>query len=182
MLLLKIFLTLVVSVLFVEFLGYWVHRAIFHFGLFGSGLRKPHVQHHLEDYPPEDLRPQKRGEYKSAADPLWHVIGGCILLTISLLVIFGVVPVLYGVLLAVFSTLYAKYVVSVMHKQFHLPGSPLRKYAWFTRLVQYHDVHHYVNANYGIVFMWMDRLFGTFVPNSGNKRENIFPGFRKGRA
>lgn len=164
---------------FVEFIGYWVHRLVFHHGVFGSTLRRPHVQHHLEDYPPENLRPLPGTEYKSAADPLWHVIGGVILTTLLILIITDVLSWTHGIALAAGSTLYAKYVVSLMHMQFHLPQSKLRTLPWFQKLVHYHDVHHFARANYGIVFMGMDRVFGTFQKQIPKHTENVFPGVQK---
>jgi hypothetical protein len=83
----------------VEVVGYWVHRLIFHDGLFGRKLRQPHVQHHMKDYPIENLRPV-RDEYKSAADPLWHVIGAVILVILLLLVLTGVFSLWAGLALA----------------------------------------------------------------------------------
>lgn len=169
-------LFLLLGVVLVEVVGYWVHRLIFHYGVFGAKLRRPHVQHHLEDYPVESLRPQT-DTYKSAADPLWHVIGAVILLLLLMLTLLGILAWWQGALLAAGSVAYAKFVVSWMHMQFHVPNSPLRRSAYFQRLVVFHDVHHYVRANYGIVFMGMDRLFGTFVSELPKSTQDIFPGY-----
>ncbi|MBP9686927.1 MAG: sterol desaturase family protein [Candidatus Doudnabacteria bacterium] len=180
-LLMQILFTLgwfLLGVPFVEFIGYWVHRLVFHHGVFGSTLRRPHVQHHLEDYPPENLRPLPGTSYKSAADPLWHVIGAVILTILLVLILSGTLSLSAGIALALGSTLYAKYVVSIMHMQFHLPQSRLRKLSWFQKLVHYHDVHHYARANYGIVFMGMDRVFGTFQKHLPPQTHNVFPGFK----
>jgi sterol desaturase/sphingolipid hydroxylase (fatty acid hydroxylase superfamily) len=173
---LEMILWFLLGVPFVEFLGYWVHRLIFHHGMLGAYFRKRHVKHHLEDYPIELLRPEHR-EYKSAADPLWHVIGGLILIILLVLIATNVLNAWQGGALALGSVLYAKYVVSWMHMQFHVVSSPLKHSTYFQKLVLFHDVHHYVRANYGIVFMGMDRVFGTFVREVPTRTENIFPDY-----
>jgi hypothetical protein len=61
------FVWVVLGVPLVEFIGYWIHRLIFHDGALGSKLRRVHVKHHLEEYPPESLRPNLP-EYKNAGD------------------------------------------------------------------------------------------------------------------
>ena len=177
--LLRIVLWFLLAIPFVEFIGYWVHRLVFHHGVFGSKLRKPHVQHHLQDYPAANLRPLPGTTYKSAADPLWHVIGAVILTILLLLMASNTISWAAGISVAVGAILYAKYVVSLMHMQFHIPHSKLQQYKWFGRLVTYHDVHHFACANYGIVFMGMDRLFGTFQKAIPTQAENIFPKYSK---
>lgn len=160
---------------FVEVLGYWVHRLVFHQGVLGSKLRRIHIHHHLVEYPPESLRPVNKIEYSNAKDPLWHVIGAIVIVILLTLTAFGVLAWWQGLALIFGSVVYAKYVVSIMHQQYHLPDSRLNKYAHFKRLVVHHDAHHYVQANYGVVFIFMDKLFGTYRATVPAEAEDVFP-------
>lgn len=172
------FIWVVLGVPLVEFIGYWIHRLIFHDGTLGSKLRRVHVKHHLEEYPPESLRPNLP-EYKNAGDPLWHAIGAFIIFLLLMLTVSGAMQWWQSLALGIGSVLYAKYVVSIMHQQFHLPNSRLQKYTYFKKLVHFHDVHHYVRGNYGIVFLTMDRIFGTFQDTIPVQPQDIFPNYQE---
>ena len=50
-----------------------------------------------------------------------------------------------------------------LHRQYHLKGSVLERYAWFRRKRALHFVHHlHVRTNYAISEYWLDRLLGTY--------------------
>lgn len=180
MIVLYFILWMLLGIPLVEVLGYWVHRLIFHHGALGAKLRRIHIHHHLVEYPPESLRPDKL-KYANAQDPLWHVIGAIVMVILLILTGAGVLAWWQGLALVAGSIVYAKYVVSIMHQHFHLPHSSLGKYAHFRRLVVHHDAHHYVQANYGIVFIFMDKLFGTYQATVPTEAENIFPRYTEPR-
>ena|SRR5258708_5820087 len=159
----------------VEFVGWLWHWSIEHYGLLGEALRKQHYVHHEVDYPAEDLRPQQ--DYQSAHDWSWYLLSAITLSVLVALSLTGLLPWRYMIALSAGAVLYARCVVSIMHDLYHLPNCRLSRFAWFRELVRLHDIHHYARGNYGIVFFWFDRLFGTYVEDMPSTPLNVFPGF-----
>jgi sterol desaturase/sphingolipid hydroxylase (fatty acid hydroxylase superfamily) len=59
-----------------------------------------------------------------------------------------------------------------IHDAFHLKQHWLLRFKWFRDLNVWHYAHHVRNeTNYGIFWMGLDRLFGTFW--RGETKENI---------
>lgn len=154
--------------LVIEVAGYLWHRFIEHEGKAGKAIQEKHVQHHEEDYPTHALRPDM-GTYKSAHSWSWYVL--TVILIVMALVI---IPRPYSYFAILGGLIYAKFVVSYFHKAFHVPHHWLQKYAWFRKLTELHDIHHYQVANYGIVFFFMDRLFGTYKQELPKKKSEVF--------
>ena len=51
----------------------------------------------------------------------------------------------------------------VLHRQYHIRGSILERFAWFRRKRALHFIHHRrVLSNYAIVENWIDRVLGTY--------------------
>lgn len=51
----------------------------------------------------------------------------------------------------------------VLHRHYHMRGSPLERLQWFQKKRLLHFVHHRrVRSNYAIVENWIDRLLGTY--------------------
>jgi sterol desaturase/sphingolipid hydroxylase (fatty acid hydroxylase superfamily) len=51
----------------------------------------------------------------------------------------------------------------LLHRQYHVRGSLLERFAWFRRKRALHFIHHRrVRTNYAIVENWIDRLLGTY--------------------
>ena len=163
----------VVSVLLTEVIGYFWHRLAEHNGWLGETVRYHHWIHHEQDYPVHALRPAHPAEYKSAGSWTWYVLAG-----ISIVALFLLIPLRDAVPITIGGVLYAWYVVNYFHESFHLEKCWLQRFPWFKRLTRLHDIHHWVQGNYGIVFFWMDKLCGTYVPDFPQplvQQEN-FPG------
>ena len=110
-------------------------------------------------------------KYKSAGSWTWYVLALAVALLILLLL-----PLRDALLVIFGGMLYGWYVDNYFHSAFHIRDHWLQRFRWFRRLTRLHDIHHITNANYGISFFWMDRLFGTFRTVAPQK-ENIFPGY-----
>lgn len=157
-----------VGPLVIEVAGYFWHRFVEHEGVAGSTIQQQHIQHHQEDYPTNNLRPNSK-RYKHAKSWSWYVLT-VILIGLALLII----PWPYSFATILGGLIYAKFVVSYFHRAFHLPHHWLHKYNWFRNLTKLHDIHHYQVANYGIVFFFMDRLFGTYKTSVSKKPNTVF--------
>lgn len=158
----------IVGPLVIEVAGYLWHRYVEHEGKAGKKVQEKHVQHHEKDYPTTALRPDTQ-KYKRAKSWSWYVLT-VILIVLALVII----PRPYSYFAIVGGLVYAKFIVSYFHKAFHLPHHWLHKYAWFRKLTELHDIHHYSVANYGIVFFFMDRLFGTYQQTMPKKKTQVF--------
>lgn len=172
--LIAVALFFVAGPLLVEIIGYVWHRFGEHEGKLGKRAQKEHYVHHEEAYPAENLRPMPGDEYKNGKEWSWHILAW-----ITLAILFLIMPWQYALPFALGAILYAWYVVSYFHKAFHLANHPFQKYAWFRRLVKLHDIHHYGLYNYGIVFFFFDRMFGTLRTEFPAQKEDVFPGLTK---
>ena len=152
-----------------EVIGYLWHRAAEHNGMLGEAIRYRHWWHHMKDYPVEDLRPTGVAEYKSAGSWSWYVLAvGTLLLAFFALPLHDFVPLALG------GIIYAWYGSNYFHSAFHIERHWLNRFQWFRRLVKRHDIHHWAPCNYGILFFWMDWLFGTLREDLPTAKENIF--------
>lgn len=159
-----------------EAAGYFWHRFVEHKGKLGDTVRGAHVHHHYIAYPIEKLR--RRGSYISSHSWSWYVLAAFVSAAVlGASYIAG--QLLGGVAVILCGALYGKYVINATHEAFHISRHPLDFFPWFRELRLYHDHHHLLNCNYGIVFMTMDRIFGTFIKNvpQPHQAEDIFSGF-----
>jgi hypothetical protein len=160
----------------VEVTGYFWHRFVEHGGLAGEALRYRHWIHHEREYPAHDLRPDQA--YQDARDWSWYVLSALTFCLLGFLVVIGILPFVWMLALSTGGVLYARFVVGVFHDLFHVPKNHwVHRFSWFQRLMFLHDLHHWQRCNYGIVFFWMDRLFGTFCQAKPAAPVNVFPGF-----
>jgi len=179
---------LIAGPLIVEVTGYFWHRFVAHEGTLApivgrwaaDAIRRPHWQHHEEEYPETNLRPASPygDTYRSAGDWSWHVLAVLLIGLFIGLAVSGLMPLYIFFPLIIGGLVYAKFAVANFHKWFHLPRHPLHNYQWFQDLIKYHDIHHWEPSNYGIVFMFMDRLCGTFRSEFPLRKTDIFNGYR----
>ena len=141
--------------LLVEFVGYFWHRWVEHREVLGKNISFRHYKHHEVQYPVNRLRTD--GPYDSADSWTWYVVG-----IASTIVSFSIMPWTYAIAFTSGAWVYAHYIVAPMHSAFHIKGHWLWRYKWFRKLVTLHDIHHFDNANYGICFFMMDKIFGTY--------------------
>ena len=161
------------SILLVEIVGYFWHRFAEHNGFFGNLIRYKHWVHHEVDYPVGDLRPIHREKYKDSGSWSWYALAG-IVLVVDLLVL----PWRDAIPLAIGSAIYGQLVVNYFHSVFHLKRHFLHRFAWFRHLIKLHDIHHWTPGNYGIVFFFMDRIFGTLKEEFPRTQEDVFRGYK----
>jgi sterol desaturase/sphingolipid hydroxylase (fatty acid hydroxylase superfamily) len=166
-----LFMFAVASVFFVEVIGYFWHRFAEHVGILGGTVQYRHIVHHEKDYPVDNLRPAD-AKYKSAGAWTWYALA-----IVSLGILFILAPLRDAIPLAAGALIYAKFVVDYFHESFHLENTWLTRFAWFKRLTKLHDIHHWVPGNYGIVFFWMDTVFGTLITEfpEPKVKQKIFP-------
>ena len=185
----------------VELSGYFWHRLVEHNGGLGNRLRYNHYVHHELHYPAESLRSYAPEEYKDANDWSWYVLAAVVFAAFGILAATDALPIGYILALGLGAVAYARYVVSVFHDLYHiedpsqLPAKRLFPFGGLLRsvylrlfrsprfqkkykkLLYLHDLHHLERCNYGIVFFWADRLFGTFREKKAETAINVFPGF-----
>lgn len=142
------------SAIFVDLVGYWLHRWAHHPG---SPLYRPHMTHHLVTYPP--ARVVASGRYASSgADSLalWFAPFG-VVYTAAVLCS-GMphpVPILAGG--AIVAALN-----SVLHDLTHVSGSIVWRWPWLLGIAVRHHAHHFkMGRNFGILSDVWDRAFGT---------------------
>jgi sterol desaturase/sphingolipid hydroxylase (fatty acid hydroxylase superfamily) len=164
------------AVVLVEAIGYFWHRFAEHRGWLGDTVRYRHWVHHELDYPVDRLRPVGVKNYRKAGSWTWFVVGAA-----AVALMLYLLPLDQGLPLALGVVLYSWGVISYLHNRFHVEGHWLERFAWFRRIRRLHDIHHWQPGNYGILFFWMDRLFGTLREDFPPKRVNIFPGYRSAR-
>ena len=145
----------ILGVVFVDTVGYLWHRFVKHEGVFGKWLAHEHHVHHNDYYPSTNLRPDN--EYRDADLFSWNLFAA-----VCVLGLFICLPLSVFIPVAGTGVLYAALVVSWFHKLYHYKTHWLHKYPVIQRLIADHDLHHREDKNYGIVFFWMDRLFGTY--------------------
>lgn len=170
-------LTVILAVLFTEFVGYFLHRLLHSDKI--AWLSRSHMIHHLKDYGPKDS--MRREEYLSGARERISVVGiGLEWVAPSFLVYGGLVALMsaFGVpwflqILAVATSIgWALLMFNYFHDAMHLNDFWMLKLPfvgkWFKRVRRRHDIHHKqlsnegrMDTNFGICFFFMDKLFGT---------------------
>ncbi len=165
------FLSALAGLVYTDLVGYFSHKLL-HSGRI-KFLYRLHMEHHITNYPPHDLRSATYRETKQpkilGAGPEWALpIGLTMLATAAAMLFFGVG---WGVMVAFFgaAVLYALVAYSWLHYQFHLEYprffmlAPPRVSDWFFRANDLHDAHHRnMKKNYGIGSYWLDKLFKTY--------------------
>ncbi|GEM_PF-4743571 len=167
----SLLISIVGGPLLVEIVGYFWHRFAEHYGIMGETIRYRHWVHHEKDYPAERLH--SGGTYKDAGSWSWYVLA-----VITIGGVFLLFPYRDAIPLTLSGVLYARFVVNYFHEKFHLSTHWLHRFHWFRKLTVCHDIHHWASGNYGIVFFFMDRFFGTFRNKFPTQQEILFPGPR----
>ncbi len=141
------------SALFVDFAGYWLHRWAHRPG---SPLYRPHMTHHVINYPPRSFFSTR---YKSAGSDglaIWFAPFGLVY-ALAIFLLDAPHPwamLLGGAMVAVFS--------SKAHDLTHISGSIMWKRRQFAGIAVRHHVHHFkMGRNFGILVPWWDGIFGT---------------------
>lgn len=156
------------GVIGVELGGYVWHRWAEHGGKLGQKVVSRHIKHHEKDYPYTKLRPHKN-KYQSAKSWSWYILG-----TILIILMYILVARPYSFIMIASGLIYAKFVVNYLHSRFHINNHWLAKNHRFQKIQKLHDIHHWGPYNYGILFYFLDRLFGTYNDNFPNKKLNNF--------
>lgn len=177
--LLGLALTVVLSTLFAELVGYLLHRFL-HSDRFPA-LSRAHLIHHLRLYGP--TQPMRAPVYKNATDDRpslgnigleWILpIAAILALACEIMSVFWIASpyrfIALGIMV-VWPVVMFSYLHDRMHLQhFWMERSPLLK-KWFLRSRRLHDIHHHshndhgrMDRNFGIGFFLFDRLFRTLA-------------------
>ena len=173
--------TIFVTALLVELVGYWWHRCAAHLGYAGDVIRKTHHKHHEIDYPHHDMVSE---EYR--VDTFWQgdtwpwfIPTVAFYIGIYILWKLGYMSDFVTGIAAIWVPFHI-WAISYIHDSYHVKGHWLARYEWYQQNKKFHDIHHYYNANYGISNYNMDRIFGTLVGeyDKSKTKQNIFPGFK----
>lgn len=141
------------SAAFVDLAGYWLHRWAHRPS---SPLFGPHMTHHVQNYPPRRFFSERYESSGSDSLAIWFAPFGAVYVAAVLLLgaPHPVAILLGGAASAAVS--------SVLHDFSHVRDS------WFWRVpflrgagVRHHWHHRRMQRNFGVVFSWWDRLFGT---------------------
>ena len=170
-------ITLVLSCLFAEFLGYWLHRLLHSDKI--AFLSRGHLIHHFLIYGPgQPMRHQHyhdstAGRFSVGNVGLEWLAPSAALLAIVWAALFLLhVPAAYQVIALTTLVVWPIFMFSYLHDRMHqtdfwMSGHPLLR-TWFMQARRLHDIHHHsidpaghMDANFGIGFFWFDRVFGT---------------------
>jgi sterol desaturase/sphingolipid hydroxylase (fatty acid hydroxylase superfamily) len=141
------------SAVFVDLAGYWLHRWAHRPW---SPVYRPHMTHHVINYPPRSFFSTKYRASHSDGLALWFVPFGLVYVAVVLacdiphpLAIFA-----GGGLVAALS--------SRAHTLTHISGSYLWRAKWLGGIAVRHHLHHFkMGRNFGILVPWWDGIFGT---------------------
>lgn len=142
-----------VSATFVDLVGYWLHRWAHSPS---SPLHRPHMTHHVRNYPPGRFFSQRYERSGSDSLALWFAPFGVVY--VALILLLGlphpIAMIAGGATVAVLS--------SVLHDLSHVGGSVAWRWRIFRAGALHHRTHHSkMRRNYGIILSCWDRLFGT---------------------
>ena len=169
-------ITLVVSCLLSEFLGYWLHRLLHSDKI--VFLSRGHLIHHFLVYGPG--QPMRHERYHNSTDDRFSIgnvglewlVPSAVLLAIVWTILFLLhVPAVFQAIALVTLIGWPVFMFSYLHDRMHqtdfwMVRHPLLR-TWFIA-ARLHDIHHHssdlegrMDANFGIGFFWFDRLFRT---------------------
>ena len=133
---------------------YWIHRVLMHKRFFRSErLNWVWFNHAVLHH--------KKGDNSHNVDlSIWHhlILGGPLLILLGWFRPIGALA-----LLLVF--IHHSYIWTHAHRAIHgLENNWLQRFSFYKRMKLHHEKHHEkTNRNYGVVYMWPDRLFGTKI-------------------
>ena len=140
------------SIAVAEISGYLVHRLMH---IFDIGA---HAEHHRL-YPPDDYQD---AEYRiptsgsSKMQDLSYTAPG----VVWLLAVWFVAGLLAVLVSAAVILLWAR-LTQYVHNAFHIRDHWLERYEWFRRWSDLHLVHHEEPKNFGIITLFLDKVFRT---------------------
>jgi sterol desaturase/sphingolipid hydroxylase (fatty acid hydroxylase superfamily) len=141
------------SALFVDLAGYWLHRWAHRPR---SPLYRPHMTHHVINYPPKAFFSTKYRSSHSDSLTVWFIPFGIVYLA-AIFLFDATHPwamILGGAIVAVFS--------SYAHDLTHISGSILWRHRWLADIAVRHHLHHFkMGRNFGVLVSWWDGIFGT---------------------
>lgn len=142
----------IASVLFVDLIGYWLHRWAHRPG---SPMYRAHMTHHVINYPPKHFFSSTYRTSGSDSLALWLAPFGALYAAGILLSGLPATPILLGgASVALLS--------SIFHDMAHIADSPVWKVGLTRRMAFWHRVHHRkMGRNFGILSDLWDRLFRT---------------------
>ena len=170
-------ITLVLSCLLAEFLGYWLHRLLHSDKI--AFLSRGHLIHHFLIYGPG--QPMRHERYHDSIDGRFSVgnvglewlVPSAVLLAMVWTILFLLhVPVVYQVIALTTLVGWPVFMFSYLHDRMHQTDFWMARHAlfrrWFVGARRLHDIHHHsidtkghMDANFGIGFFWFDRVFRT---------------------
>lgn len=151
----KFVVTILLSWLVTEFIGYLFHRFV-HSPLAGR-LHRGHMSHHLDHYPQTRYLSDKyeatpRSSLTYYLAPFFFLLSA---LTLYL------APLAIG-LTAVGTALVIAVINDRLHNYFHVLNTPMNKSRWFWKLREQHFIHHIdFTKNLGVYTFIFDSAFGT---------------------
>lgn len=155
--LLWVTITIIITFIVGEFLGYAIHRLTHKF--VNSGLHRRHMTHHLKFYP--------RGRLVSVAYLYAKQDSFTVLFLPIILILIAtcwlVFPLYLWITVSV-SMLLDGLLNDYIHKCVHLQRTWLMRFKWFKTLRTLHFLHHrQMDRNYGIYQLFLDKLFKTYT-------------------
>lgn len=156
-------LLFIASAVFVDFIGYWLHRLAHHPR---SPLYGPHMTHHVVNYPPRSFFSSEYRSSRSDSLALWFAPFGALYVIAVLLlglphpwaIISG------GATVAILS--------SLTHDLTHISGSIVWRRKWLLGIAVRHHTHHFkMRRNFGVLVPWWDDIFRTRRPHHENGAE-----------
>jgi sterol desaturase/sphingolipid hydroxylase (fatty acid hydroxylase superfamily) len=150
------------SALTVDLIGYllhrWAHRP-------SSPLHRPHMTHHVQNYPPRAFFSNRYRTSGSDSLAVWFAPFGA--LYVALVLLLGaphpVAILMGGALVAVLS--------SLVHDLSHVTDSIVWRLPILRTMGRWHRIHHSkMGRNFGILLTVWDRIFRTNHPGSGVRR------------
>lgn len=136
---------------------YWTHRAMHHPALFKTF----HLVHH------KSTNPSPWASY--SFHPLEAVVEASIIFPIAFLVPFHPSALMTFLLFMMIYNVYGHLGFEILPKRFHL--HPIGK--WLNTSVTHNMHHKYFEKNYGLYFLFWDRLMGTMHPDYDKKYEEV---------
>lgn len=180
---------ILIALISAEFAGYLLHRLL-HSGRIDY-LSRSHMVHHMCIYGPkmDMLAPVYKLSVRHRPSFLgvgleWIAPGLILYAVIILSLVFFSVPWFYILLLVAVSFVYIYVFYNYLHDAMHIDGFWLQKTpldAWFLRRRGWHFLHHtelsdsgLMKCNFGITFVILDRVFGTFADRAEHFNEKGF--------
>lgn len=137
----------------VDLAGYWLHRWAHRPS---SPIYRPHMTHHVINYPPKAFFSRKYKSSRSDSLALWFAPFGVIYAAAVLIsgiphpaaILLGLAVISIGSALA--------------HDLTHIQGSIVWKNRMFAGVAARHHLHHFkMGRNFGVLVPWWDDIFGT---------------------